>query len=73
MMEKALKIAKNVLDGPGTKDEKFSVASVMLLAGAAVATKIISEKQFPPMRGADLLFDLKRLVHELEVELGRSH
>lgn len=73
MKAKAEKIAAGILDGAGPAEDKFLVGAVMLIAGFGVCIELVKKKKITTMRAADLLFDLRASLQELELALGRSN
>lgn len=66
MNEKSTAIALGILEGAGNDQEKFQIASIMIVSGFMVAMKLIRDKKVGTLQSADLLFDLRNNLAELE-------
>lgn len=64
--EKSSTIALGILEGAGNDTDKFEIASIMIVAGFLVAMKLIKDKKVGSLKAADLLFDLRANLAELE-------
>lgn len=70
--EKAAEIAKVILQRSVPADEQFQTACILINAGFCVTTFLVSNKRIGTLRTADLLFDLRRTIQELEKEFKQQ-
>lgn len=72
VVELAVSVSRKILTDAHTPEQQWQVATVTLLGAFGALSHLVKNKKVSKLRAADLLFDLRKAMSDLEAEFGQQ-